>query len=421
MHQPVTAIAFFPFRTKHIVFVFLVSVFNFSCHSSTENKNDTEPYQFKKGIETRWSSPENPNGEKGAGGKINFGAKGRPFIVMDAATSLDLLNVKGQGVIRRIWLTFSRESQNPVTLRSLKLDMYWDGESKPAVSVPLGDFFGVGLGKQTIMENVFFADPEGRSFNCFIPMPFRTGARIVLINESEKTSINLFYDIDYTLSDHWNDNNLYFHAYWHRDTATVLSEDFEVLPKVTGKGRFLGSNIGVNANPRYETTWFGEGEVKIYTDGDKNLPTLIGTGTEDYIGDAWGQKKFIQQYTGCTIADTSLKQWAFYRYHVVDPIYFDSVCKVTIQQMGGAYMAKTQRFQASGVPLIPVVVGDDAAWTPVYKKGELLKLDTTTRDLGWITFYRSDDVSAVAYFYLDKPSNMLPGLQSLSMRTVNLR
>jgi hypothetical protein len=74
----------------------------------------------------------------------------------------------------------------------------------------------------------------------------------------------------------------------------ILFPDFQILPEVSGKGRFLGSNIGINANPAYKNYWWGEGEVKMYLDGDTDLPTLVGTGTEDYIGTAWGQENSVE-------------------------------------------------------------------------------------------------------------------------------
>ncbi|MEJ0080291.1 MAG: DUF2961 domain-containing protein [Puia sp.] len=154
----------------------------------------------------------------------------------------------------------------------------------------------------------------------------------------------------------WDKDFLYFHAYWSRDTATIPGKDFDLLPKISGRGRFLGVNVGVNANPLYAGSWFGEGEVKMYLDEDAEYPTLNGTGTEDYIGSAWGQSKFINTYTGCTVADDSLLQWAFYRYHVPDPVFFRKGCRVSLQQLGGNMTASVENYQKNNAPLIPVSI-----------------------------------------------------------------
>ena len=173
------------------IFILLAACLLSACNRKTNNTTYNKSlFEYNDNIETRWSSGENRNGVKGAGGKENNMAKGHP----------------------------------------------WD-------SIPSGA-------------------SEGRSFNSFIQMPFRKAAKIVITNESEKTLNNIFFDVDYSLLKTWNDDYLYFHAYWHRDTATKLANDFELLPQVTGKGRFLGVNIGVNGNPLYKKSWFGEGEVK---------------------------------------------------------------------------------------------------------------------------------------------------------------
>jgi hypothetical protein len=145
-------------------------------------------------------------------------------------------------------------------------------------------------------------------------------------------------------------------AFWNRDTATTSGEDYVILPRVEGKGRFLGVNFGVMANPAYQKSWWGEGEVKMYLDGDGELPTLIGTGTEDYIGTAWGQGAFINRYTGCPVADTENDHWTFYRYHIPDPIYFNREFRADIQAMGGNMKNKVIEFIDNGAPLIPVTI-----------------------------------------------------------------
>lgn len=382
-----------------------------------DNNNLSKLYEYNKDASTRWSSPENKNGQRAAGGTENNSAKGHASDPIAPGESRSLLDIQGAGIINRIWITVSDRS--PEMLRALKLDMYWDNETKPAVSVPLGDFFGVGLGKIATFQNACFANPEGRSFVCIIPMPFRKGAVIKVTNESTKRLSHIFFDVDYQLMNDWHDEYMYFHAFWRRDTATVPGKDFELLPTVNGKGRFLGTNIGINPNPVYGEAWWGEGEVKIYLDDDKNYPSLVGTGTEDYIGTGWGQGQFINNYSGCTIADAKNMQWAYYRYHIPDPVFFQSGCRASIQQIGGDDKQKVQALLKSKTPLIPISIDS------VGKLFQLLKDNKSLSDpslpTGWTNFYRSDDVSATAYFYLDSPTDQLPDLQPLAIRVYNLK
>ena len=213
---------------------------------------------------------------------------------------------------------------------------------------------------------------------------------------------------------------MYFHAYWHRESPNVLGNDLQVLPHLEGSGRYLGSNIGITANPAYEGSWWGEGEFKVWLDGDQEHPTLCGTGTEDFIGTAWGQGQYTHQTQGCPIADRDNRQWCFYRYHVPDPIYFDQNCRAVLQTIGGCNRFKAIELMEKGVPLIPVSVDAKGG-------GRFFRLLDQPTDLkdpslpeGWCNFYRQDDWSSTAYFYLDRPENGLPALADVKTRIANL-
>ncbi|HEV3467706.1 MAG TPA: glycoside hydrolase family 172 protein [Pyrinomonadaceae bacterium] len=360
-------------------------------------------YELPEGVETRWASPENPSGEKGAGGRALGGRKGAPTIAIKAGASAVLAEARGtSGTVRRMWMTIPERT--PRMLRGLRLDIYWDGAGRPAVSAPLGDFFGVGLGRMAKFESALFSNPEGRSFNCVVPMPFRTGMRIVMTNESGVDLPELFYDINYTLGDRHPPGVLYFHAHFRRENPTRLRQDYEILPRVEGRGRYLGTNVGVTTDrATYSHTWWGEGEIKIYLDGDRELPSLVGTGTEDYVGTAWGQGEYSNLYQGSPVADERAGQWSFYRYHVPDPVYFSRDIRVTMQQIG--YLADHSRggFYRTGKRLLRAGPGE-------------VEMDLTKDG----KFERSDDWSSCAYFYLDRPENDLPKLDAAEKRMAGL-
>jgi hypothetical protein len=372
----------------------------------------------RPGAQTRWASFENPKAAKGAGGKDNRGAKGHAFDSLAPGETKTLLDVKGAGEVRRMWFTV--RDRDPRMLRSLKLEMFWDGKSTPAVSVPAGDFFGAMLGRAVAFENELFSNPEGRSFNCYVKMPFRTGARVTMTNESARPVPLLFYDIDVVLLDKPDQDALYFHAWWHRERWTTLGRDFEILPQVTGEGRFLGAHVGVITHPD-NTGWWGEGEVKMYVDGDKEFPTIVGTGTEDYIGTGWGQGTYHNRFQGSLVSDSKTGQYTFYRYHIPDPVYFSNDMRVTIQQMGGGTKEQMTELQRKGVAVRPVSVDEGGRFRKLAETDQVVKLEelNAPKD-AWVNVFRRDDWSAVALFYLDRPENGLPHLAAVEQRTEGL-
>jgi hypothetical protein len=365
-----------------------------------------ELYVVPDGVETRWASPENPHGERGQGGQENGGRKGAAFFALGVGESRVLAEVKaGSGVVRRMWMTLNDRS--PKMLRGLRLEMFWDGAAQPAVSAPVGDFFGVGLGRTVAFESALFSSPEGRSFNTVVPMPFRHGMRIVLTNDTDAQQRQVYYDVDYTLGDKLPADALYFHAHFRRENPTTMRRDYEILPRVTGRGRYLGANLGVIVDGlRYGTTWWGEGEVKIYLDGDRELPTLNGTGTEDYIGTGYGQGAYSHRSQGAPIADVEHQRYAFYRYHVDDPVYFRKDVRVTIQQIGFLW-------SNDGTPVTPVTPPLVAAG-PGRHELDMKHLPNVN------LFERADDWSSCVYFYLDQPGGVLPKLAPAAERMAGL-
>jgi Protein of unknown function (DUF2961) len=373
-------------------------------------------FEMPKEAESKMSSFENPNGIKGNGGKTNKTAKGNSFEWVKPGETKTLLNINGQGMIQRIWLTID---QNPVKLRSLRLQMFWDGENKAAVDVPMGDFFCYNLGKPIAFQSALFSSGEGRSFNCYIPMPFLKAAKILLINEGKEV-VKLYYDVDFLLQKLAPDV-LYFHAYWTRKMTGRLGDDFELLPRVSGKGRFLGMSVGLNTDSAYGKSWWGEGEVKMYLNGDTKYPTINGTGAEDYIGSAWGLGTFTNQYQGCTVANDSTRQFNFYRWHIPDAIYFNQDIRVVIQQIGGWGKDELKELYRKGVNLQPVSIDGPGGFVRLLDLEKPMEITDEKFPGGWVNFYRIDDYSSVSYFYLNKPVNNLPELLPVDARLKNVK
>lgn len=374
-------------------------------------------YDHPRNRVTRWASFENLAALPGRAGRENRGAKGHAFDTLAPGESHTLLDVSGCGTVCRIWMTV--RDRSPIWLRSIRIDMYWDEAVTPAVSAPLGDFFGVGLGRMAPFESALFASPAGRSFNCFVPMPFRTHARIVITNESSEHLSHLFYDIDLLQNVSHEVDAMYFHTHWRREAPNALGRDFELLPRITGAGRFLGCNVGVIPSLAYGDTWWGEGEFKAWLDGDDSLPTLCGSGAEDYFGTGWGiGAPFSHRTQGCPVVDKN--GYAFYRLHIDDPIFFQHDCRAVMQTIGGGPLAAVRDLHAGGAALTPVTIDSGGAFVRLLDRPRPVDLSDPALPDGWCNFWRQDDWSSTAYFYLDRPENDLPALPPADARTSGL-
>lgn len=287
-----------------------------------------EPYRLDTGLVSRSISFENPTGAPGEGGKaaskLGPGRKGSPMRNVKPGQTVPLCDIGGSGTIRHIWLT---TRPIPANLRSLVIRAWWDGQAHPSIEAPVGDFFGFAHGKVMPYASAVHSVGEKAGMNFWLPMPFRTRARITLTNEGEK-AVPVFYQIDYTIRDVHRSDVGRLHALFRRENPTTLKQDFELLPQRTQKGRFIGSVMGIRAT---HANWWGEGEIKVYMDGDEALPTLCGTGSEDYVGLSWGIQQTPFPYNGCSLNE---KQFvSMYRWHLPDPIQWQKECRITIQQI----------------------------------------------------------------------------------------
>lgn len=286
-------------------------------------------------LESRTASFENPTGAKGQAGKtasiLGPGRKGSAWRPLAPGKSLTLLDTEGPGQIRHIWMTLPHF---PFNLRGCVLRAWWDGNPNPSVECPVGDFFGMAHGRVFPFFNAMQAMQEGTGLNAYFPMPFAKHARITITNESDRKTDMVFYYIDYTLGDPVDDDTLRFHAAFRRENPTTLTKDFQILPKRHGRGRFLGCTVGARVLAK---DWWGEGEFKVYLDGDEEFPTIAGTGTEDYLCSAWGLGQHWALYGGAPFVASSKDSYklvSFYRFHVPDPVYFHKDIRVEAQQIG---------------------------------------------------------------------------------------
>lgn len=298
---------------------------------------------------TRSISPENFTGEKGKGGMATLeegtaahaardlgqGWKVNPFINIEAGQTFTLAEINESGCIQHIWMTPTGTWRNSI------LRIYWDGEKEASVECPVGDFFGMGWGEYAYLNSLAVCVNPGSAFNCYWQMPFRKKCKITMEN-IDKKAMRLYYQIDYCLTEVPEDA-AYFHAQFRRVNPNPYKTPVTIIDGIKGKGQYVGTYLAQQVN---NNGWWGEGEIKFYMDGDKEFPTICGTGLEDYFCGSYnfdrdGQyKEFSTAYAGLhqvIRADGTYKanqRFGMYRWHLTDPIRFEKDLKVTIQDLG---------------------------------------------------------------------------------------
>lgn len=356
------------------------------------------PAAIDPSLDSRAITFENVTGARGAGGTAHGGRKGAPNRRIAAGERVVLADIAGSGIVRHVWLTVP--PARPERLRSLLLEVFYDGADEPSISVPMVDFFGLPHGRLAGYESAMTSVLEGRGFNSYMPMPFRRNVRIEFVNASARSTI-LYYQVDYTLQPELPTDLGYLHVTFRRENPTTLRDDFVIADGLRGPGRFLGCNVGVRVIDPAD--WYGEGEVKVYRDGDTDLPTICGTGLEDYVGSAWGLGRFHAAHAGAPLIVTAdagptgapLKgnpdYVGFYRWHVLDPIMFERDLKVTIQQIGAKFFAAGQEDELTAYEKTNPVAGE--GWLRGLHEGVL----------AWGIAERVDDYCATAYLYCTDP------------------
>jgi hypothetical protein len=271
-------------------------------------------------------------------------------VPIDPGKTVTLLDTKGPGILTHIWFTIA--SDDEYHLKNLVLRAYWDGEQHPSVEVPIGDFFGLGLGEYFLYQSALTTVAAIKGLNAYFPMPFQTSARITITNDGSIKTDSFYYNIDSIAMAELPADLAYFHAHYRQatpcrgwtgnwqnnydppvGTATNLTgKDNYVFLEAQGKGHLIGVTQAVLQN---QSGWMGEGDEMIFIDGDTQ-PTINGTGTEDYYNGGWnfGQQPFAYMRNGapCVVDPEQIGgRYCMYRWHLDNPVRFQTSLKFTME------------------------------------------------------------------------------------------
>lgn len=261
-----------------------------------------------------------------------------------------IFDVPGAGMINHIWITIApppeKMSRNDIILR-----MYWDGLDFPSVESPIGPFFGQGWNESYDFSSLPLAvgPVKGRGMVSYFTMPFANGAKIEIENQTGQEISAFYYYVDYVQLKTLPNDMGRFHAWYNHELTEALpegenewgaigepgknpkGENNYLIADIKGRGHFVGVNYYVHAPT---PIWYGEGDDMIFIDGEE-LPTLHGTGTEDYFNTSWCPNTlFSHPYYGYARVNNDigwLGRTHVYRFHISDPIYFQKLLKFTIE------------------------------------------------------------------------------------------
>jgi hypothetical protein len=316
---------------------------------------------------------------------------------IEAGETKVLAEIKGPGCINHIWMT------QGAGYRDVLIRMFWDDEKNPSVLCPLGDFFGLGHEIVNSYQSLLFSAStrgnnqrnSGCALNCYAQMPFRKSARIELVNEGDKPHGQYFY-IDYELYDEpLDDDVIYFHAQFRRENpcngwghevrvnvpeANIVNKERlawtnnYLILEAEGSGHYIGCNLSVS---NFQGSWWGEGDDMIWVDGYKWPPDLHGTGSEDYLNQAWGMQDNAFMRNGSSIHESNTKGYqSSYVHHLENPVRFQKEVRVTIEHGHGnhlsnetssvAYWYQTEPHKPFGIVPVqqrkPVLRDEDGKW-----------------------------------------------------------
>ncbi len=306
------------------------------------------------------------NGKTGRCSSWQTNGRNADWWDIPAGESRVLADIEGPGQITHLWMT------QPAGYRECLLRITWDDAKSPSVNVPLGDFFCLGNSIVNSFESMPFTVSTGNNnqfnagaaLNCYLPMPFASRAKVELVNEGKENQMQFFY-VDYETFDEMPAMTGYFHAEfrrtnpfggWGHEIAVNTAEaniankgrlawdNNYVILDTKGCGQYIGCNLSVT---NLQGTWWGEGDDMIWVDGYKWPPDLHGTGSEDYLNQAWGMQPNAFARNGSSIYEHNTTPptagytggyQTSYVFHLENPVRFTKEVKVTIEHGHGNHL-----------------------------------------------------------------------------------
>jgi len=191
----------------------------------------------------------------------------------------DLKLPDGEKSVREL-IFETEDSLDAQILRQTTISIKFDDNT--TVSCPVGDFFGTGFGFNPF-HSFYRTITDNGKLICRWIMPYRENAKITIANNQDK---KIHFSLSAKIGNYkWDERSMYFYASWYQEKLNTRPPQDWSYVNLNGKGVYAGDVLTV-INP-HEFEWWGEGDAKIFVDGE-SFPSMFGTGTEDYYGYAYG-------------------------------------------------------------------------------------------------------------------------------------
>lgn len=267
---------------------------------------------------------------------------------LKAGARIVIADLAGPGLIRHLHLT--RHHPADVFARGIVLEIWFDGASTPAVMSPLADFFGDGCNGRAEDFSADLVECAPWSYNAYFVMPFRTRARIVLRNDTDRDAVDYSY-VEWEKMPRWDGRYGYFHAAYRRRAFRLLRDTSELLFEVRGSGHLLGRQFSVTTDdPLFRGFYYVmEGNNEVALDGRERALDYLGT--EDSFTFSWGfRKTFAGRSAGMPLVEPGGEgrpaALSIFRFHDRMPIRFRRSLSWRIEWGQERHMHGSKDFEA---------------------------------------------------------------------------
>ena len=206
---------------------------------------------------------------------------------LEAKAKIKVLDVDGPGVITSIHVSAMSAAGTqgfaapPVA--GLILRVFYDGQTKPAIEMPLMDFMGDAECKSQYFSSVFLSKVR-ESHNCRIPMPFRQHVTLEVENPSDR-KVTGYIELTYDAVDAVPADSGYLHTDYR--TGNLSSKSPNTMFELDKPGAIVSHWLQFETDKARDGQLICEADQQFFLDGDVK-PTLQSMGSEDLYGGSWG-------------------------------------------------------------------------------------------------------------------------------------